>query len=689
MQVASLAPRSRAILDRPGLRTTRAVPPVGWLIALFLVSAVVYVILGTQHVVFDLVPDELQYVKMSQNFARGAGLNFRGVGVGYPPLWPLVLSWVWHIGSAVNGYQLAKVFGATLACTVVIPVWVLGRELVGPRLALVPAALSVAGAWMVTTALVVSENLAYPLAVASLCCTVMALRDTRARWVLASVAFAVPAALARSQMLVLPVILVLALVLDLARQPRGARWERVRARPTWLWGLLGAGVIALLVAYAADKGLTGYPILSYDVSLGRGLRATGQHALTAINMFAFVPVIAAAALMARGANWRDDSVGPVLVTLVATIAVLFPVLGFYEAFTPGYPVDRYGMYLAPLLFLALVMAPGRIGRPAALAAALAVAVVMVLTPLVKNQLQQPALFGTQRRINALGLAHGNARIGFVVLALVVGGAGAAALLWRDRGRGLAVAAALVAAVLVTQSWTIQSTEISRLHRARHTLAPPQLDWVDQRVNGPVGELNLAVPQTLVRNVNDYTDFYNKRVDRVYTVPYAEDGCRITFANDGSFQQAGGPTCAPWPRYLVIQRSRFFPTLAGQQVLASTPLQGTLVRIPPGAPRLIGVVQPPCEFTFCFGALGITTFLPSPGVIAVTFGPAPGPHVVTLAGVRQWLLPANRQTTLQVSLGSGVHKLVMSVNWSSSQGAPALRAVVLESGGTNTSLYSPP
>jgi hypothetical protein len=664
----------------------RSTPAVVWLIALFVVSALVYAILGTQHVLFDLPPDEVQYVKLSQNFARGAGLEFRGVGVGYPPLWPLLLSWVWHFGSAVQGYQLAKVFGAVLCSTVVIPVWLLGRELVGPRLALVPAALCVTGAWMETTSLVLTENLVYPLAVASLACTVMAVRDTRARWVLASAAFAVPAVLARTQMLVLPVIMVLALVLDVARQPSKSRCERVMARPRWLSALLVAGILVLLGGYAADQSLTGYPILSLPVTLGQALAATGEHALSAINMFAFVPIVAAVGLMARAENWRDDAVGPVLVTLIAAVVVLLPLLGLYEAETVRYPVDRYGMYVAPLLFLALVMAAGRIGTRTALASAVGVAVVMAWTPLVKSELEQPSLLGTQRRLAALGLAQGDLRIGFVVLALAVAGAGAVALTWRDRRHGPAAAIALVTAVMVIQAWTSQALEIQRLAHARAVLAPPQLDWVDRHVDGPVGELNLGVPQTLVLNPNDYTDFYNEHVDRVYALPYTYDGCRIAIAADGALVQAGGPTCAPWPRYLVVQRSSLFPTLAGQQVLAATPVQGTLVRIPTGPPRLVGVVQPPCLGGGCVGGLGITVFLRSPGTVSITFGAAPAPHEISLASGQRWLLPAGRETTLRLSLPAGARKLAMPVNWTTPAGAPVLRSVVLESAGTTTRLY---
>jgi hypothetical protein len=208
------------------------------------------------------------YSKLSQSFAAGNGLSWRGTGWGLPPLWPMVLSLSWHTGSAPDGYAFAKVLGSVLASATVLPVWLLGRELVGPRLALVPAALCVTGAWMETTAFLVSDNLAYPLATASLACMVMALRDTRTRWIVASLLFAVPAALTRTQMLALPVILVVALVIDVVRQPPGARRARIDARPRALWIGLVVLVTGGLLTFVVKPDLTNYAILAHHVGIG-------------------------------------------------------------------------------------------------------------------------------------------------------------------------------------------------------------------------------------------------------------------------------------------------------------------------------------------------------------------------------------------------------------------------------------
>jgi hypothetical protein len=243
--------------------------------------------------------------------------------------------------------------------------------------------------------------------------------------------------------------------------------------------------------------------------------------------------------------------------------------------------------------------------------------------------------------------------------------------------------------MVTQAWTSEAREISLVKHMRSAVAPRKLDWVDPHVHGRVGDLNLAEPQTLIASFSAYTDFYNKSVDRLYSLIDFYDHCGISIAPDGVLTQAGGPTCAPWPRYLVVERTHIFPTLAGQAVVAAMPLQGTLVRIPAGPPRLVGVVQPPCQEDECLGVLGITVFGQRlPGTVAITFGAAPQPHLVALVGGRRWLLPADQETTVRVPVGGGpgFSKLVMPVSWSSPQGAPALLSVVLESAGTTTRLY---
>ncbi|MEA2493420.1 MAG: hypothetical protein QOJ29_1331, partial [Thermoleophilaceae bacterium] len=513
------------------------------------------------------------------------------------------------------------------------------------------------------------------------------LRDTRTRWIVASLLFAVPAALTRTQMLALPVILVVALVIDVVRQPPGARRARIDARPRALWIGLVALVVGGLLTFVVKPDLTNYAILAHHVGIGDVVRSAGKQALTSIVMFAFVPVAAAVALMLRPDNWRDERTGPLLATLLAAALVMYPLLGRFEALATDAPVDRYVMYLAPLLLLALVMAPGRIGRWTAIGAAAAVVALLFALPLSANYLEQPALFGAQTRIEHLGgFFADNVRIGTVLIAwpltlipMVALGA------WPRRGAALALSVAIVAVVMVAQAWTSQKAEIDLLNHYRPLVAPAQLDWVDRRADGPAANLGIGKPQGLRGNIDLYTDFFNKKVDKTYsTVAVGGNDCRVALGPRGALNTTR-PDCSPWPRNLVIQDSAYKVTLRGQRVLASTRVNGTLVRIPAGPPHVLSLVRPPCGLDGCTGSLKLALYLNAPGRVTVAFSAADTEHRVRVANQTR-VLPAGRPTTFGFDVASGDHAVTLPVDWKNPAGTPALTSVTLRSGAADTRLW---
>jgi hypothetical protein len=528
------------------------------------------------------------YGKLSQGLAFGEGLEWRGSGWGLPPLWPAVLSLAWHFRSVPHGYGVAKVIGTLICSATIVPVWLLGRAVVGPRLALAAALLSVLGSWMCVTSYLVSENLAFPLATASLACTTMAVRDTRNRWILASGAFAVLAAAARTQMLALGVILLLALVLDVVRQPAGARRARVAARPVALWATLGVIVAGMLLAFVVSPGLTNYDVVAHHASISGIASTTGRHAASSIVMFAFLPVVAAVALMMRGANWRDEQVGPLLVTLVAAVVVLYPLVGRFEVWaTHGSPVERYVMYLAPLLLVALVAAPGRIGRVPAFVAAAALVAALFAVPVTQNYIEQPALYGMQKRLFELApFAHEHLRLSLVLAAIPIVGFGTIALSSRRyAAQGLAFAIVVTGALMVAQTWTSQHAEIALERSARPRALAAQLDWVDRRAQGDVAMFAVDKPEPLRGNSDLYTEFFNRNVKYLFVAGSSGPGaCLVAPAHDGSLERRGGNCPATWPREYVVLNGPRRIALHGGQVLARS-RGDLLVRIPPGPPSV--------------------------------------------------------------------------------------------------------
>jgi hypothetical protein len=641
----------------------RRTPALAAVAALYVLSVVAYALVAHQHRFPNLFPDEMLYGKLSQGFANGDGLEWRGTGWGLPPLWPVVMSVVWH-GSIPDGYGLARVLTAVLASTVVVPVWLLAREFLGPRLALVPALLSVTGAWMTVTSYLVSENLAYPLATASLACTVMAVRDTRTRWLAGSVAFAVLAALSRTQMLCLPVILLVALVLDVARQPPGARRERIEARPRLLWAGLALAVVAGVLAFVIDPNLTNYDVLGHHAGLSGVASTAGRHAATSIVMFAFIPVAVVAALMTRASNWRDDRVGPLLVVIAATVVVIYPLLGRFEVWaTHGQPVDRYAMYLAPLLLTAMMLAPGRIGWKTAVVCAVATVAVLFAVPVTSNYIEQPALYGTQKRLFELGLLTDNLRLAVVLAALPITVGGALLL---TRARGFAAAAALIAAVMIAQTWTSQHAEIRLEDSVAPVLASP-LDWVDRHASAPVAVLAVDKAQPLRGNTDLYVDFFNRSVSTLFTVDASGSGaCKVSFSARGVLRPDAG--CPTLPRDYVVLGSGGRVAFYGQRVLAAE-RGDTLIRVG-ASPRALAVVKPPCTGDTCSGKLELDLYLDRPARLGIRFASSADAHHIRVGGRAQRL-----RGEIALRAGAGHQHLVMPVDWDTPDGPPLAEVVV--------------
>jgi hypothetical protein len=663
----------------------RARFPVLALGGIYVLSVIAYAVLASRQPVPNLFPDEIHYGELAQSFAAGNGLTWRGHGLGLPPLWPLITAPAWATGSLPAAYELARVEGAALASLVVIPVWLCARALVDARVALIPAALSVLGSWMHVTSLVASENLAYPLAVAALMCTVMAVRDVRPRWIWLALGFGVLAALTRLQLLALPVALVIALGIDVLRQPKGARRARFDARPRAITIGLATVVLAGLIAFVVDPRLTHYDVLAHHVSIGTTLRTIGQHSAVLIVAFAFVPVAALVALMCSASNWRDERVGPVLVTFVAATVVLVPLSARFEAWaTAGWPIERYTMYVAPLALLGLVLAPGRVTRRAALASAVGVALVVLAAPISQSHLEQPGLFGLQHRL--ADISSGHLRLLLFLLALIVLVAAALALTSRRRNAPLWTGVGLVALLFFVQSYTSQSYEIERMQKTRDFVAPNSLDWVDRGANGPAAILALDKNIPMNEDVDLYTEFFNRKIKNYYsTLDLGRGACHLKLGSNGSLTTPAGRCTAMLPRNWVIADAPVRLALEGQRVITSTSNAGTLVRVPAGAPKVVGLVEPPCSPWRCTTFLTVALYIDKPGRLAVRFGPGAHDHRFQ-TGNQVRTMTAGRPTSFELNVPGRKQVVSVPVDWNRPNGAPKLESVQLTTGGTTTRLY---
>ena len=121
------------------------------------------------------------------------------------------------------------------------------------------------------------------------------------------------------------------------------------------------------------------------------------------------------------------------------------------------------------------------------------------------------------------------------------------------------------------------------------------------------------------------------------------------------------------------------------MLATTEDNGILVRVPPGRPRVLGFVSPPCSSSGCSGALRMGVYLDKPATVAMTFGPTATSHRVQ-TGKQINTLPPNRPTTLNFKLPKGDRSVTVPVDWTDPTTGPVLESVVLNTGGKTERIY---
>ena len=107
--------------------------------ALYVAAAGLYTVLALHSPLPVLFPDEFRYSHLARSLAGGHGFDWRGEHVGQSAaLYVYFITPAWALfQSSVDAYHASKVLGTLVLCAQVVPVWLLARELVGPRLALI------------------------------------------------------------------------------------------------------------------------------------------------------------------------------------------------------------------------------------------------------------------------------------------------------------------------------------------------------------------------------------------------------------------------------------------------------------------------------------------------------------------------------------------------------------------------
>jgi hypothetical protein len=660
----------------------------GWgpVVAVFGIAALAYVLIGLLQRVPLITPDEYTYAKVSQSLADGRGLSWRGAAEPFrAPLYLYVLAACWKTMSLAAGYTAAKALGAVLLCSVVVPTWIAARELLPARTALIACVLAVTGTWMTTSAALVTENLAMPLAAGALSVTFLAtLRGSRRAGV-AGLALAVGAVAARAQLAPLVGVIAASLLLDVA--VAADRRGRLRTHAPAIagaaaLGAIGAGV--LIVSGSSSMG-TYSGLSGLRPSLGGFAGAAGRQWLALCVMVGIVPVVVALAGLPRAWRAAPDVRALYLVCAPATLVFVAQSGWYLAGIDASWSIQRYVEYPVPLLLVGMVALLDRalVSVRAILAAGAAVSLSLVALPEARRVIEERAAYGLQEIV------------GPHAWALTLGLALVAALALRRLGppRAALAIAGIATMTLLAQSiagwhWQIG---LSRLFREQY---PADIAWIDHHGDGPVARVFVYANSPLFDNA----EFFSREVATVLRSPLHWRGraivggsCQWSTSSDGALQADGaclGGIRRIWNDDPLVRMSFY-----GGRPLARDPKLGQLIAVGP-RPRVRSLIVLPCnrptpvlspsgaDFHMpstveCTGSLVARLFLDAPGRLELVFRGGSADHAASL-GSRTWMLRARRIARVALPVGPGATTTSISTDWATSAGAPQLLGAKLVS-----------
>ena len=307
-------------------------------------------------------PDELVYIELARHL--GASGRFEILGIPFPA-WTYGPAYVGLIApitklaaTAREAYVAIRVLNAFVFASAAFPAFLVGARALSRRSSVVVAAAAIAVPASVYTTKVMTESLAYPVA---LWCVVAALRVHERPSVqrqLVLVLAGAAAAAVRFELLALGPALAIGCLL----QAEGRIQTRLRTMTALLvaTGALIVGMFVLLHATsgaAAGAGTHGFN--SHHFSVGAfGASLIGSIGATALytGVIPFVCLFIVARGMLRRAHWVSGELRAVVTTTLAAGAALLLTSSAYIASLSGsdrppVPVDRYLFYLAPLVFV--------------------------------------------------------------------------------------------------------------------------------------------------------------------------------------------------------------------------------------------------------------------------------------------------------------------------------------------------
>jgi hypothetical protein len=543
------------------------------LLIVYFALAAIYAWQASQRPVPTIFYDELQITQLSRAIAETGHAARRGIPYGMPSLVAYLLAPAWWLGTTSAAYATAKLVLVLAMTATLFPAYALSRMVLPPWYALAAAGGSLAVPALAYSPILVEEPLAYPLSTLSLWLIARVLvKRSRGRIALVVLASAA-AALTRTQLAILFVVLVVGLVWLAWQSDEARRW-----RATWgIWDKVGAVVVAIGIWIVLSSAI-GHASTSWRNTNAIYKDRIFHHAMWSTGALAIgigiLPLLLGIAALARPSSERRDPGTRAFVVTSASALTAFiwyaGIKGAYISTVFGTIVaERNVIYLCPVLFAATALAIHRgVGRWWAVAAATVFTLYVVPgTPLHLSEFPYYEAHGLEMPAFAnrvLGWPEGTIKAALWIACIAAFAVVVALRLLQRDSRAFRIVAGSAAAVVVAWSMT---TEVYAAKGERHlstsidkNLVHPY-DWID-RVTAKKSVVVLGQAITDPKGIQE-TEFFNRSIRKMWSL-------------DGSAINVNGPILTP---DLKTANGTLTPSPGTQYALAlnGIELQDPLVR----------------------------------------------------------------------------------------------------------------
>jgi hypothetical protein len=503
-------------------RALRQVPTWAWLAVIVVGSTVFRAILGRDLVAPFVMVDEIIWSEIARGIAdAGEPLLRDQPDPGYSVVYPLLISPVYALFESLpDAYAGVQVVNAALMSLAAIPAFFLARRVVRDGLALLAAVMTVAVPSMAYTGTVMTENAFYPLFLLVALMLAVVLERPTPLLVVTLLALVGLAFATRVQTVAIALAVLVAPLLLAAFQRRGLSATISRFR--WLYGLVAAGVVAVLLLQLASGSLLGAyePVEERSYDVGEALRYLWWH-VAELSLYVLVIPLAATIVLVARARSLDERVQELLAVTIALTACVVPVVATFASEFSDRIEERNMFYVAPLLCIGLLAWIERgAPRPRVVAAVAAVVSGLLVVAIPFDRfLTTSAITDTLMLLPLWSLQDRIGEDWITVAALGLAAALAAAFLFVPRRYALALP------LLVLGLWILAIRPIwwgthgfERFSRGAlfQGIRTAERDWIDRALSPGERAAFLWTGRTDRLTVNQ-SEFFNRAVGPVYYV----------------------------------------------------------------------------------------------------------------------------------------------------------------------------